>query len=47
MLTTCSGRGSDVDAVVKLNGRMDFGVRGAVFELAASLMARHIGIEMS
>jgi len=45
MLATCSGRGTDIDVVVKLNGAMDFGVRGAVFELTASMMASRMGID--
>ena len=40
MLATCVIHGNeDVDVVVKLNGSMEFGARGAVFELVGSLMA--------
>ena len=46
MLATCLTHGDeDIDVVVKLNGAMDFGVRGAIFETAASLMASRLGIE--
>jgi hypothetical protein len=46
MLATCQIHGDeDVDVVVKLNGSMDFGARGAVFELVGSLMASKLGIE--
>lgn len=46
MLATCLTHGDeDVDVVVKLNGSMDFGSRGAVFELVASLMATKLKIE--
>ena len=46
MLATCVIHGNeDVDVVVKLNGSMDFGTRGAVFELVGSLMANKLGIE--
>jgi hypothetical protein len=46
ILTTCvTHDDEDVDVVVKLNGGMDFGVRGAVFELIGSLMAAKLTIE--
>lgn len=46
MLATCETHDDkDVDIVVKLNGGMDFGTRGAVFELVGSLMASQLGIE--
>jgi hypothetical protein len=46
MLTTCVTQGDeDTDVVVKLNGEMDFGTRGAAFELVGSLMASRLGID--
>jgi hypothetical protein len=46
ILTTCvTHDDEDVDVVVKLNGGMDFGVRGAFFELVGSLMASKLKIE--
>jgi hypothetical protein len=45
MLATCIAPGDvEVDVVIKLNGAMDLGVRGAVFEIAGSLMARKLGL---
>lgn len=45
-MTTCVDSGDeDVDVVVKLNGGMDFGMRGAVFELIGSLIASKLKIE--
>jgi hypothetical protein len=35
----------DVDVYIKLNGSMDFGTRGALFELVGSLMASKLGID--
>jgi hypothetical protein len=46
MLATCMGiAGDDFDVVIKLNGALDFKTRGAVFELAASMMASTLGID--
>jgi hypothetical protein len=46
MLATCvTHDNEDVDVVVKLNGSMDSGTRGAIFELVGSLMACKLGIE--
>jgi hypothetical protein len=46
VLTTCvTHDDEDVDVVVKLNGGMDFGTRGAVFELVGSLIASKLKIE--
>lgn len=46
IISTCLTReGQDVDVYLKLNGAMEFGTRGAAFELVGSLMAIRLGID--